>query len=219
MPKQIICADALKWLPEQCPPCAIITSLPLEKETGIEQPGFDAWYRHALMLCMRAVAPGVPCIIYQTDTRSEGQLFSKSAVIIATARSIGLRVLWHKIVLRRGVGLIDIHRPGYSHLIAIGDRNCKPGTASPDVMARGPMLYPNAMGLIPAVFAVDFAACGKPIVDPFCGRGTVPAVADSLGHESIGVDIDPEQCRHAEALSLARHEAVNAAQAGTQLHG
>lgn len=217
MPKRIICADSLRWLPDECPPCSIITSLPLEKETGIAQPVFDEWYRHALTLCMRACAPGCPCIIYQTDTRSDGQLFSKAGVILTAARSLGLRVLWHKIVLRRDVGKIDIRRPGFSHLIVVGDRRTPPGAASPDVMQRGQILYPNAMGLTPALFAVKFAAAyGRTIVDPFCGRGTVPAIADALGHDAIGVDIDPEQCRHAEALSLVRRDG-HAASAGIEL--
>lgn len=65
------------------------------------------------------------------------------------------------------------------------------------------MIYPNAMGLKAAAFALRFAGgFSRRIIDPFCGRGTVPAVADALGFDAIGVDIDPAQCERAAALSL-----------------
>lgn len=203
MGKQIICADALAWLDsDACPPCSIITSPPDANELDdMPAPEFARWYRRAIDLCIYAAAG--PVIIYCTDRKTGGQWLSKAGIIIEAAQAVGWRLLWHKIVLRRGPGLIDIHRPGYSHLIAIGGAGIKPGQASPDVMERGRMLYPNGMGMIPARLAITFAArAGLPIIDPFCGMGTVPALALALGLDSIGVDIDPIQCAHAQNLFL-----------------
>jgi hypothetical protein len=42
----------------------------------------------------------------------------------------------------------------------------------------------------------------RTIVDPFCGRGTVLAVANALGLDAIGVDIGAKRCRTARALVL-----------------
>lgn len=35
------------------------------------------------------------------------------------------------------------------------------------------------------------------VVDPFCGRGTVLAVANAMGFDAIGVDLGARRCRAA----------------------
>jgi hypothetical protein len=40
------------------------------------------------------------------------------------------------------------------------------------------------------------------VVDPFCGRGTVLAVANELGLDAIGVDVSARRCRAAAATSF-----------------
>lgn len=175
-------------------------------ELGVNANDWAAWYCDALVRCFRALAPGAPAVIYSTDQKKDGGQISSFAIMHAAAEIADVRLLWHKIVLRRDVGKTDIHRPGFTHLAAFGGEGVRPGSASPDVMHRGHVLYPNGMGLIPARLACEFAARpGLPIVDPFCGRGTIPAVADALGFEAIGLDIDPAQCKAAEALVLRNH--------------
>ena len=46
-------------------------------------------------------------------------------------------------------------------------------------------------------------AGGRVVVDPFCGRGSVLAVANSLGLDAIGVDLAVRRCRVARALVVA----------------
>jgi tRNA G10 N-methylase Trm11 len=41
------------------------------------------------------------------------------------------------------------------------------------------------------------------VVDPFCGKGTVLAVANSLGLDALGVELSGKRCRAARKLSLA----------------
>ena len=43
----------------------------------------------------------------------------------------------------------------------------------------------------------------RTVVDPFCGRGTVLAVANALGLDALGVDLSAKRCRRARALVLA----------------
>ncbi|MBS67227.1 MAG: hypothetical protein Tp170SUR191951_14 [Prokaryotic dsDNA virus sp.] len=205
MPKRIVCADALEWLAGDCPPCSVVASPPDQNELGCSIEDWEVFYRTALERTFAVLAPGAPAVIYATDRKAEGQWHSKAAMIMGLGEAAGLRVLWHKIVLRRGVGKADIHRPGYSHLIALGDEKTRPGTATPDVIERGHMLYPNAMGMTAAKLAIEFAGRPRlPLVDPFCGRGTVPAMAEAMGLDAIGIDIDPAQCKAAEALRLRR---------------
>jgi tRNA G10 N-methylase Trm11 len=39
-------------------------------------------------------------------------------------------------------------------------------------------------------------------VDPFCGWGTVLAVANALGMDAVGVDLSARMCRRARVLDL-----------------
>lgn len=198
-----VCTDALPWLAAHPRLGSIVTSLPDADEIGAALPEWARWFRQAVALCVGATQDVAPAIFYQTDRKADGQLYSKAALVFAGATAAGAHVLWHKIVLRREPGAVDLHRPGYTHLIAVS-RGGKPGTASPDVLSRGRMLYPNAMGLAAALFAVRFAGrAARVVCDPFCGRGTVPAVADALGLRAIGVDIDPAQISAAQRLRLA----------------
>lgn len=200
--KTIVCADALQWLQDKRDVGAIVTSLPDAEEIGLDVTAWEAWFTRAVGLSVAAASASAPAIFYQTDRKAAGSLYSKAALVIAAAQGAGARVLWHKIVLRRDVGMIDIHRPGYTHLIAVSLQG-KPGKPTPDVIGRGRMIYPNAMGLNAAAFAVRFARQSSgTIVDPFCGRGTVPAVAEAMGLDAIGVDIDQAQCDHAQRLKL-----------------
>ena len=200
--REIICADALQWMLGPIVPGAVVTSLPDAEEIGISPDEWKNWFRRGAYYAMKLARPDAPAIFYQTDRKAGGAILSKPYLLMQAAEHAGLRLLWHKIVLRRDEGKVDIHRPGYTHLMAFSAKG-KPGAASPDVIARGAMAYPNAMGMIAARFACEFAgaSCGR-IIDPFCGRGSVPAMANALGFSAIGCDIDPAQCDFARKLSL-----------------
>ena len=43
----------------------------------------------------------------------------------------------------------------------------------------------------------------KLVVDPFCGHGTVLAVANMLGLDALGVDLSARRCRAARKLEIA----------------
>lgn len=200
MGKRIVCADALDWLRENRPG-AIVTSPPDAEEIGATPEGWRDWFADALDACF-AASRG-PVVLYVTDRKGGGVLHSKAALVMAAAARAGVDPAWHKIALRREVGATDLHRPGFSHLMAFG---APPGRATPDVIRRGRVLYPNGTGLIACRVAVAWAGAamdGGPLADPFCGRGTIPAVADAMGLDAVGVDLDPDQARRAEALRLA----------------
>jgi tRNA G10 N-methylase Trm11 len=42
----------------------------------------------------------------------------------------------------------------------------------------------------------------KLVLDPFCGRGTVLAVANSLGLQALGLELSAKRCRVARNLVL-----------------
>lgn len=199
LPKRIICADAIEWLKSnKCE--AIFTSPPDAEEIGETLEGWAVWFRRAAALCFSASSG--PVVFYVTDRKSGGRLHSKSALIFTEAAIAGAVPAWHKICLRRDVGQTDLHRPTFTHLIAF---NGSPGKASPDVIQRGKTVYKNGTGLVAARFGVEWVkGQAKSVTDPFCGQGTIPAVAEALGLFSVGVDIDEAQCQKARALSLKR---------------
>lgn len=203
MTRELIVSDALEYLASHDDHGAIVTSLPDADETGMTLAEWRDWFNVALRACITSAAPDAPAIFYQTDRKADGAWHSKAAMVLAAAEAEGRKVLWHKIALRRDPGAVDLHRPGFTHLIAVSLQG-KPGRPTPDVFERGATLYPNGMGLRAARTAVEFALQHSRIItDPFCGRGTIPAVAEALGAErAVGVDILPEQIVAAQGLKL-----------------
>ena len=183
-------ADAFEWLPVNGPFPAIVTSLPDAAEMGMELDRWAEWFHGAALLC--AGHASRLAIFYQTDRKAGGRWHSKAALL---AR-LPVPLLWHKVVLRRSPGAIDLHRPGYAHLMAFG--GCGPGPATPDVITGGRPLYKNGVGHEAALFAAQAAArVGGTLCDPFCGQGGFLDAAEAVGMEAIGVDIDGDQCAKA----------------------
>lgn len=163
------------------------------------------WFEGAVGSCLHVTGQRYPAVFYVTDRRHTGQIFSKADAVLAAAGSFGYHVLWHKIALRREPGKLDLYRPTYSHMIAIGPPGTRGGKATPDVFDRGPVLYPNGMGMTAARMAVEFVARytergvhPAPVVNPYCGRGTVLAAASAAGLPAVGIDNDPDQCAYAK---------------------
>lgn len=204
MKRKIICDDALEWMIRNRDVGSIITSLPDMEETGQTEDTYIDWFNEAAMQCFRSASNGHPIIFYQTDRLLKGRRLSKAFNLMWPAEELNYELVWHKIVLRRDVGKTDIRRPSYSHLLCFGDAKVKPGKPTPDVLHTGGTLYPNGMGITAATVALQAAfRHGTAVCDPFCGRGTVPALAERMGFEKIiGVDIDEKQVTAARALRL-----------------
>jgi hypothetical protein len=203
----IIESDSLKWLPKNRDIGSIVTSLPDMEETQHTNLGvYMDWFGDAAAQCFKSASDGHPVIFYQTDRLFKGRRLSKAHLLMLTAQSEYHELVWHKIVLRHDVGKADLRRPGYSHLLCFGTEGVRPGKATPDVMLSGGFTYPDGMAFAAARTALQAALQhGKAVADPFCGRGTVPALAEHMGFdEIIGVDIDPEQVAAARALRLYR---------------
>jgi hypothetical protein len=74
-------------------------------------------------------------------------------------------------------------------------------------------VLPDA-GFMPGTKSMGVAACAdacrlvlretttRTVVDPFCGYGTVLAVANALGLGAVGVDLSAKMCRKARTLTI-----------------
>jgi len=117
-------------------------------------------------------------------------------------------IVWHKIVCRRPPGTVAVGRPSYSHMIcAARSPRALPRRPGPDVLPdAGYMSWSRAMGIQACRVACRFLldeTDTRVVVDPFCGRGTVLAVANAMGLDAIGVDTGAKRCRAARALTIS----------------
>lgn len=194
----IYCRDALPWLATRKGTLdAIVTSLPEMEEMGLSATDYLSFFRKTARLCLEAVHDTGYCIFLQTDRKYKGWM-DKSYYVSDEAQQIGMRLLWHKIALRVGVGKASLFRPGYSHMLCYSKKG-KVGGVVADVVEQGERMYPNAFGVEAVGLVVDYLKKQgiRHVVDPFVGSGTVVAVANHRGMDTTGLDIDPLQCKKA----------------------
>lgn len=202
--RTVLCQDSIPWLASNMNRGAIVTSLPDAAEMEMPIHAWRDWFTAAAGACMISAGQSHAVIFYQTDRKIDGGIESKADLLFRAAQLAGCRTLWHKIALRRAVGATELFRPGFTHLIAFS-RKARCGMATPDVFDRGATLYLNGMGIMAAKVAIRFAQqTTTTIIDPFCGRGTVLAVAEANDLEAIGIDIDPKQVEFARTLELEK---------------
>ena len=199
--REIVCADAIAWMRERGSiegACAI-TSLPDVSEIGKSLAVWREWFAGAVRLVVGAVPQQSAAVFFQSDIKREGEWIDKGAMVIRAAEDAGARVLFHKIVCRRPPGMLTQGRPGFTHLIAVSRAmRCPDILPIPDVIADvGRSLWVRAMGVRAAAHAVRFArdqVGAKLVFDPFCGVGTIPAVANALGLDALGVELAKKRC-------------------------
>jgi hypothetical protein len=207
--RQVYQADALTWMAEHASPpkTSVITSLPDVSElAGHDLESWKRWFVSAAQRVIRWVDDGLS-IFYQSDIRHEGRWIDKGYLVMCAAEDEGAFLVWHKIVCRRPPLTVAVGRPSYSHMICVS--RCSrplPTRPGPDVLpAAGHMPWSRAMGVRACEVACQFLrdeTDTRTVVDPFCGRGTLLAVANDLGFDAIGVDIGGKRCRIARNLRV-----------------
>lgn len=202
-------ADAIGWMLAQgrIVNASIITSLPDVSE--LPSLGFDGWRRwfvDAAALSMECASDDGVAIFFQSDIRHRGVWVDKGALVTEAAMRTGMTLMFHKIVCRLPPGTATSGRASYSHLLGFSRVPRPPRRATPDVLADG--------GFRPGKKAMGAHACREAcevvrrdttnhtVIDPFCGWGTVLAVANALGLHAIGVDHSERMCRRARALEI-----------------
>jgi hypothetical protein len=208
--RQVHTGDGVAWLRGTLLSArhAVVTSLP----DFCELPSLDlaqwrAWFSETAQLVCERIAPEAVAIFYQTDIKHEGRWIDKSALVHEAAASTGAHLLWHKIVCRVAPGATTFGRPAYAHLQCFSRAlRIDPGRSTPDVLPiAGEMTWPRAMPReacdASCRFLLRETGC-RVVVDPFCGMGTMLAVANAHGLSAIGVELSRKRARKARALSL-----------------
>jgi hypothetical protein len=211
--REVQCADAIPWMAARGPiagACAV-TSLPDVSEVGLALPVWRAWFLEAVRRVVDAVPDDGAAVFFQSDIKRDGRWIDKGALVTRAAEDAGAHVLLHKIVLRRPAGMLTAGRPGFTHLIAVSRARRSPEVLPiPDVIAdAGEQKWVRAMGVRAAAHAVRFArdvAGARVIFDPFCGVGTVLAVANALGLDALGVEKNRKRAEAARELRVRADE-------------
>jgi hypothetical protein len=203
-------ADALGWLRERgvLHDASVVTSLPDVSELpSLDLGGWTAWFVEAAAQVMSAVPDQGAAIFFQSDIKRDGAWVDKGALVGRAGERAGMRLLFHKIVCRKSPGTVTYGRASYSHLVGYG-RALRPSLArsTADVLLdAGHMPGAKSMGVNACRDACGFVrahTASRTIVDPFCGWGTVLAVANALGFDAVGVDLSARMCRRARQLQL-----------------
>jgi len=186
--------------------CAI-TSLPDVSEVPLSLPEWRAWFIDAARNVIDCVPPESAAIFFQSDIKKQGHWIDKGALVSRAVEEAGAHHLFHKIICRRPAGTLTYGRPAYTHLIAVSKAFvCPEVLPIPDIITDpGSQPWVRAMGIRAAAHAVRFARDHlrvNTIVDPFCGVGTVLAVANALQMNAIGVDLSRKRCAHARRLQV-----------------
>lgn len=203
-------ADAIEWLAarDTLPGASVITSLPDAAELpGLERAQWRQWFADAAALVCKRVCDGGIAIFFQTDVELPDGWVDKPSLIAQGAAQSDMTLLYHGIVCRLAPGTPRLGRAGYSHLLAYG-RPERLNAAKPimDVLANA--------GFEPSHKSMGVRACAhacrlvqtrtntRTVIDPFCGHGTVLAVANALGLDAIGVDLSKRMCQRARRLQI-----------------
>ena len=207
----IVCQDALEWMDTiGSLPGSVLTGMPdIHEFLGWSDADYSEWVIAAVVKVMETLKEGQIACFHQTDARANRcDTLSKPFLIMKGVERSGVAasLLWHKVALASPCGHAKVGRPGFTHMMCFF-KGTPPNPKVkyqnfPDVIDRGQLLWPRGMGIIAVMKSIEFIkwAVGDDvvIVDPFCGHGSVPAVANSMGLKSYGVDLSPGCCRKAE---------------------
>lgn len=174
------------------------------EEVGLPMEGWVAWVEETCRVLIDSLAEQGTIVFYQTDRKYKGVLIDKKTLISKCFHQEDFVTVFSKIVLKQKPETINLFRPTFTNLFGFS-REPGTGRATADVINAGAMMYKNAMGLNACRTAVEFIqnkTGANTIVDPFCGQGSVLAIANDMGLGAIGVDIDAEQVAKAKKLYI-----------------
>ncbi len=208
--RQVFHADAIAWLTAHAPlgGCSVVTSLPDASELPrLTFAKWCDWFVAVVALVLRSIPADGMAVFFQSDVLHRGLWVDKGQLVADGARKAQVDLLFHKIVCRRPAGSGTFGRATYAHMLGFGR-----GLLAP---MRHPRVHvlPDG-GFRPGAKSMGVLACRdacteimrttstRTVVDPFCGFGTVLAVANLLGLDSIGVDLSARMCRKARSLAI-----------------
>jgi hypothetical protein len=202
-------ADADPWLEEtrlalgRAGRFAVVAVLPDAEEVDMKQGAWALWFSRMVSTCFYA-ARRAPVVFALTDRRIDGTWVDKAAAVEhARPTSPRAPLVLHRIALRRPVGVVDLKRPTYTHVLAFGGR---PGIRTADVFAGGHALWRNGVGIQTAREIASWLAQQEidGVLNPFCGHGTLLAACSEVGLPAYGCDTNAVRAEIARAVDISQ---------------
>ncbi|KAF6259801.1 hypothetical protein COO60DRAFT_1687420 [Scenedesmus sp. NREL 46B-D3] len=200
--------DAIAWLEQQqvLGGCSFVTSLPDVSEMfPMSLAEWSGWFTRAAALVLSRCPDEGVAIFFQTDIKVDGVWVDKAYLVQKAAEASGHGLLWHKLVCRVPPGVTTFGKPSYHHMLCFSKAlRPHPSQSTPDVLpSPGDKTWTRGMGTAACAAACRFIlthTASRTIVDPFCGHGTVLAVANALGLDAVGVELSAKRARAARRL-------------------
>lgn len=172
---------------------------------GMALSTWEEWFTRAAALVVASVPANGVAVFYQSDICVDGRWVDKGHLVTNGAQRHGARLLFHRVVCRKPPGTVTFGRAAWAHLMAF---SCgvvpQQGRSWADVLVDGgPSPWTRGMGTLACAEACRFVlqhTATRTVVDPFCGMGTVLAVANELGMDAVGVELSARRARRARAL-------------------
>lgn len=214
--RTVHCEEAISWLEsyEIQNNCSFVASMPdISEFPGYSLIDWKNWFTQTASLILSRCPDDGVAIFYQSDIKVDGAWVDKGYLCQKAAESAGHELLWHKIVCRSPAGIATFGRPSYSHLLCFS-KGVKADVAksTPDVLPDlGDKTWQRGMGLEACLVAAKFIAeqtnC-KTLINPFCGEGSMLAIANVCELDAIGIERSPKRAEKARSLQVIKEKSV-----------
>lgn len=208
--RSVFCDDAISWLESKDiqTGCSFLTSMPdISEFPGYTLTDWKTWFVKTASLVMSRCPDDGVTIFYQSDVKIDGAWVDKGYLCQKAAEALGHELLWHKIICRSPAGIATFGRPAYSHMLCFS-KSLKVDIAksTPDVLPDlGDKTWQRGMGLEACMLAAKFIAEQTPtttVINPFCGEGSMLAVANAYNLSAIGIERSPKRAAKARILQM-----------------
>lgn len=210
--REVLTEDAIAWLERQpvLDGASLIASLPDYSEfPSLILLQWQEWFISTAELILRKTPSEGVAIFFQSDIKHEGTWIDKSYLVQKAAEREGSALLWHKILCRNLPGSVTHGRPSYSHLLCFS-RGVRVDIAkgSPDVLPDlGEKSWARGMGIHACQLAIRFIrenTNSQRIINPFCGMGSVLAVANEADFPALGIERSPKRAETARGIRVGK---------------
>ncbi|CAE7307165.1 pks3, partial [Symbiodinium sp. CCMP2456] len=224
--REVRCEDAIPWLRStRLPPCCgVLTGVPdiHELDSMLSIEGYIDWFQTVVKLVLQAIPEDGRAIFMQTDVKvtrdgqhgrnasggSYWQWLDKAHLALQAASQVPrARLLWHRVIFsgKLQAGGRSGFSAGYTHYLCFttGDADeALDRGAFPDVIRKGLSTWTSGSGAHAVQLACSYLKAQGilTVVDPFCGEGSVLAIANALGLSSLGLEKSAKRARQAETL-------------------
>lgn len=206
----VFCEDAIAWLENSAvlSNCSLVTSLPdISEFPKFSVDQWKDWFSKTAALVISKTPDDGVTIFYQTDIKLGGVWIDKGYLCQKAAEDQGTQLVWHKIICRSEPGQATFGRTGYTHLLCFSKTiREQPKASTADVVPDlGEKTWEKGMGLKACWIIGNFIkdqTRSTTIVNPFCGQGSMLAVANTLNLLAIGIERSPKRAEIARELRV-----------------